>query len=98
LPVRGIDLRLPDGFRERTSSVLLAIVCITSMPPGRIRAQRKVLNSSMGRVRRLIARWSCSTRLTRGGQRRKTREAKSDTRDQTKKKNETTPAPAFGAQ
>ena len=26
---------------------------------------RKVLNPSMGRVRRLIARWSCSTRLLR---------------------------------
>ncbi|MFM0007529.1 hypothetical protein PQR57_42120 [Paraburkholderia dipogonis] len=35
---------------------------------------------------------------TRRAAQKKTREAKSDTRDQTKKKNETTPAPAFGAQ
>jgi len=29
------------------------------MPLNRMRAQRKFLNPNMGRVRRLIARWSC---------------------------------------
>ncbi|MGX0622505.1 hypothetical protein ACUXAV_005226, partial [Cupriavidus metallidurans] len=35
----------------------LAIICMVSMPPIRMRAQRKFLNPSMGRARRLMARW-----------------------------------------
>ncbi|MFM0631684.1 hypothetical protein [Paraburkholderia xenovorans] len=66
------------------------------------------MNPSMARVRRLIARSSCSTRLlgyldwrikdTRRAAQKKARQAKNNTRDQTKKKNEATPALAFGAQ
>jgi len=41
------------------------IICIVSMPDRMMRAQRKFLNPSIGRVRRLIARWSCSMRLFR---------------------------------
>ena len=47
------------------ATVFLAIMCMHSMPSRRMRAQRKFLNPNMGRVRRLIARWSCSTRLLR---------------------------------
>jgi len=43
----------------------LAIICINSMPLNKMRAQRNVLNPNIDRVRRLIARWSCSTMLLR---------------------------------
>ena len=43
----------------------LAIICINSMPLNKMRAQRNVLNPNVGRVLRLIARWSCSTMLLR---------------------------------
>lgn len=41
------------------------IMCLNSMPPGMMRAQRKFSKPSIGRVRRLMARWSCSTPLFR---------------------------------
>ena len=36
---------------------------MSSMPPRVMAADQKDLNPSMGRVFRLIARWSCSTML-----------------------------------
>ena len=42
-----------------------AIMCMSSIPPKMTRAQRKLLNPSIGRTMRLIARWSCSTTLFR---------------------------------
>lgn len=41
------------------------IMYMTSMPLNKMRAQRKFLNPSIGRMRRLIARWSRSTTLFR---------------------------------
>ena len=41
------------------------IMCMNSMPLRMTRAQRKSLNPSIGRVMRLMARWSCSTTLFR---------------------------------
>ena len=39
------------------------IMCMSSMPERRMRAQRKSLKPSIGLVRCLMARWSCSTML-----------------------------------
>ena len=40
-----------------------AIMCMSSIPPKMMWAQRKLLNPSIGRTMRLIARWSCSVVL-----------------------------------
>jgi hypothetical protein len=50
-----IEQRLKARFHEHISTVLWRSCAFISMPARRIRAQRKVLNPSMGRVRRLIA-------------------------------------------
>ena len=56
------------GYEARSlllASWPLRIRCMISMPAIRMRAQRKVLNQSIGRVMRLMARRSCSTTLLR---------------------------------
>lgn len=42
-----------------------AIMCMGSISPEMMRAQRKLLNTRIDRAMRLIARWSCSTTLFR---------------------------------
>lgn len=64
LPKSRTGRRRIDRVLYHTSSAL-GDLCMHSMPLSRMRVQRKFLNPNMGRVRRLIARWSCSTRLLR---------------------------------
>jgi hypothetical protein len=54
--------RLNDAVHRPPSIFIcpFAIMCMSSIPPKMMRAQRKLLNPSIGRTMRLIARWSWS--------------------------------------
>jgi hypothetical protein len=51
------------GGSTDTAAVPFRIICIVSIPANMARAQRRDLKPSIGRVMRLMARWSCSIML-----------------------------------
>ncbi len=56
-----------EVWSMRSPSWSLRMICMVSMPAMMIRAQRKVLNPSMGRVTRLMTRWSVAAPNTVAG-------------------------------
>jgi hypothetical protein len=61
--VIGVDVGVDCVKQTKSRLCPFLIMCMTSMPIRMTRAQSKSLNPSIGLVRRLMARWSCSTTL-----------------------------------